>query len=222
MKNFIIFFILCVTATGLIAKENPETETPILKAPIQDLGENYSIFPENKAGNSLYLKRKKIFTRQDLNLRAILVTKEGLVHMGLNEQSQPVMGWYGKTVGKVTNLKDGFFQLAVGNKKKLLRVGKEGTIQDLLPKSNTPGGLVYNGQNKAAFSHIASGEAVEEGGKTKYLYTFRVHIVSKDQKNIRTLPKRYTSYNFNLDYSWIKPNVLEIKYGDGEVDQLKL
>ena len=222
MKNLIIFFFLCITATGLIAKENPETDTPELKAPIQDLGEDYAIFPENKAGNSLYLKGKKIFTRQDLTLRAILVTKEGLVHMGLGEESQPVMGWYGKTEGKVTDLKDGFFQLSVANKKKLLRVGPKGGIQDLLPKSNTPGGIAYNGQDKAAFSHIAAGETIEEEGKTKYLYTFRIHIVSKDKVKVRTLPKRYTSFNYSLEYHWVKPNVLEIKHGDGEVDQLKL
>ena len=227
MKKIIVFLILCLStagfsATGLFAIETPKTEEPVHKAPIQDLGESYSIFPENQVGNSLYLKRKKIFTRQDLNLRAILVTKEGLVHLGLDEQSQPAMGWYGKATGVVTTLKGGFFQLKVGKKKKLLRVGPKGNIHDLLPKSNTPGGLIFNGKDKAAFSHIAAGEAIEEGGKTKYLYTFRVHIVSEGKEKVRTLPKKYTSYNYNLDYSWVKPNVLEIKYGEGEVDKLKL
>lgn len=200
----------------LLAETAPAGDAAAASASVQELDKGYSLFPVARLGNSLYLKKKRIFTRQDLVIRAILPFNDGVIYYGVDAQEQPVMGWLGKEGITIAPLEGGFFQLTNGTKRSLLRLTTGGKIQDLLPKASTPGNLVIGPDGKAAFSHIQEGQQIEEEGKVKYLYTFRVHIVRKDQERIETLPDKFITTAVKLRYEWADPRKLEVWQDDGQ------
>ncbi len=210
--------LLCgfLVSGNLFAESAPADNDAAPSSSIQELDKGYSIFPMARLGNSLYLKKKRIFTKQDLVIRAILPFNEGVIYYGVDAQEQPQMGWLGKEGIAIAPLEGGFYQLTNGTKRTLLRLAPGGKIQDLLPKSSTPGNLVLSPDGKAAFSHIQEGQQIDEGGKVKYLYTFRVHIVRKDQEKIESLPDKFVTTGSKLRYEWADAKKLEVWQDDGQ------
>ena len=222
-KRLTLVVCLLLLALPLAAETQPATEQQdLIPKGIVELEKDYMIFPEGKIGNSLYHKKKRIFSRQDLVIRDIFDAKEGLIYLAYNVTEEPNMGWIGPEGVTLEAIEDGFYLFERESKRKIFRVDPKGKIQNLLPRSNTPDNLVSNGKNKAVFSHITAGEAVEVEGRSRYLYTFKIHIVRKNAERIETLPTKYHSYDSKLKYTWVQPNLLKIRHGDGEVAEINV
>ncbi len=224
MKRLLLSLLLVLFSWTLYAAETTIAAAPAGPSPkgYVTLDEDYGIFPENRIGNSLYLKKKKIFTRQDLAIRDILNINDGLLYLGYDNQEEPQMGWFGPTGAEIKKLEGGFFSFKYGGKKKLLRINAKGKIQDLLPRSSTPGNLLFNGKDKAVFTHITAGETIEVEGKAKYIYTYKLHIVRNSAPKVQHLRGEYHSYDPKLNYLWIGPDELEVRFGEGEVRKLSI
>jgi len=213
--GFIFFYIFCSSA--IYAEELKAT--PPQKNGVQELRGNFKIFPYNKLGNTIYRDNKKLISKEHLAIQDVLEVADGIVYLGFDEGGESDLAFSGDPDVDFKSLDGGFYHLR--DKKnglsKLFRVDLNGQIKDLLPKSKTASGLAYNGKNKAAFFHIAKGELVEfEDGRSRYQYTFRIHIVRTGSSIVRTLPEAVNDFSIKLDLRWENSNTLHVLLGNGK------
>lgn len=210
----IIFLWVLLTLTPAFAQDS--TSSKAEASAVVSLKEDFSVFPANQFGNTIYQKGKKIVSKDDLNLRDIIEAPKGFVYYGRSNSDEAVVGYTGEAESVVSHIGGPYYLLKVikvGTK--LFRI-KDDRLQGILNRSKTAGGLVYNGQNAAAFTHIAKGEAVEVDGKSLYRYSFKVHVLKDDAENSKTLAGLYTSYNPSLGLKWVGRTQLKIPSNDGQ------
>jgi len=224
---FITLLFSLFLSLPLVAQEKTEP-APADAAPKPNLTElkgDYQIFPAGRMGNSLYHKKKRIFTRQELSVRAILSLKQGLVVYGVNQDGKDQLALVSDDDKvKLEPLSGGFYKLtAKGGVTKILRVFEQETIQDLLPRSNTAGNFVFNGEDKGAFTHITGGEQIETPeGKLRYQYSFKLHVVKADKEKITNLAMVVTAYSPRLSLRWSKKNQLQFTNGEGKIERVNI
>lgn len=196
----------------------------LAQAPVENLPEkglvtlyeDYQIFPANRLGNSLYFKKKRIFSRQELIVRDIYKLDEGAIIYATSATKDRELELYGPEDASMTKLDGGFYALKIGSEKKLVRIYKDDTIQDLLPKSRTPDGLVVNEKGDAVFSHITSSEMLENDGKKSYVYGYKIHFVFKDEKRVTHNSTVYKSTDLPLQIKWVNDTQVELQVFEGE------
>ena len=178
---------------------------------IKEIKPGFQVFPDGKMGNTLYANKKKLVTREDLILRDVVEAPEGYVYYGVNELDEGVLGYAGSETTEFTTLEGGFYALVTAEgKRRLYRLNSKNEIQDLLPRSNTASGLVYNNVNKAAFFHITKGETIEaDDGRQRYQYTFKIHIVKEGIDTVTHLPETVSDFRSRLRMKWINRNTLQ-------------
>ena len=178
---------------------------------IKEIKPGFQVFPDGKLGNTLYANKKKLVTREDLILRDVVEAPEGHVYYGVNELDEGVLGYAGSETTEFTELEGGFYALVTSEgKRRLYRISSKNVIQDLLPRSNTANGLVYNKVNKAAFFHITKGETIEtDDGRQRYQYTFKIHIVKDGIDTVTHLPETVSDFRSRLRMKWINRNTLQ-------------
>jgi hypothetical protein len=189
---------------------------------IKEIRPGFQVFPEGKLGNTLYYQKKKLVSREDLVLQDVEEAPDGYVYYGTNQTDEGVLGYVGSETVVFTKLNGGYYQLVTQTaKKRLYRVSRAKEIQNLLPRSNTASGLVYNNINKAAFFHITKGENVEtEDGKERYQCTFKLHIVKDGDNRIITLPDAIIDFQSTLKLNWIDQNTLQYTLSNGQKETI--
>ncbi len=214
--RFLIFCIGLLFSLTALAQSEEKSQNSING--IKEIGTGFQVFPEGKLGNALYKEGKKVVSREDLILQAIAEAPDGFVYCGTNESEELVLGYTGSNTTVFNALDGGYYELiAKSGKRKLYRLTAEHEIQNLLPRSNTAGGLVYNQEDKAAFYHITKGETVEaENGKLRYQYTFRIHIVRDNDPRVIHLPETISDFKSKLTLNWIDRNTLQFTLSDNQ------
>ncbi|MDH5559240.1 MAG: hypothetical protein OEY59_00120 [Deltaproteobacteria bacterium] len=181
------------------------------------------IFPTEQPSNSFYIGKTKYFSKKGFILRDVIEAPEGYVYSGETENQKKTMGYFGKLEAEFTELEGGFFQLKKDSLSKLYRNYPGDKIQELLPRSNTAAGLVYNGHDRAVFFHIANGKSIEtEDGKMKYLYTFKIHLTDIKTPNIKTISPQIDDFDPILKLNWLKRNVVQYILSDGQKFQINV
>ena len=218
--RWIPLMISLIFAIGLLAQTTEKSEnTPI---GIKEIKPGFQVFPYGKMGNTLYADKKKIVSRADLILHDIMEAPLGYVYYGTNETQEDVLGYVGSDTAEFNRLEGGFYHLNMADgKKKLYRVTQDKRIQNLLPRSNTATGLVYNDVDKAAFYHITKGETVEVAdGSERYQYTFRIHIVKDKDERVIDLPDTVSDFRYRLRLNWVNPSTLEYTLSNGQKETI--
>ncbi|MDT8446481.1 MAG: hypothetical protein RRB13_06240 [bacterium] len=193
-------------------------------SPILALEEGYQVFPAERLANSLYRNGERIFSRQGLAVRGMLVIKQGLLVYATDEDNQKKLELIpGEEMDvSLEALEDGFYRLKVkGGLSRLFRILEDGEIQDLLPRSNTAGNFVFNGKDKGAFTHIVGGKQVETSdGRTRYQYSFKLHVVEQGKNEVTHLAPTVVNYSADLNLRWIRENQLQYTDGNGQVERI--
>lgn len=222
-KTFVLFvsFSLLAFAGSLVAQEKKASDS---KDGIVAINEKFKIFPIDKAGNSVYLEDKKLFSDKGLILKTIREVPSGYVYLGVTEAGDPQLGFIGEDSSKFRDLGNGFYFLKTSKwKSKILRISSKNEITDLLPRSNTASGLVYNGKDKAVFSHIAKGETIEtEDGKQRYQYTLKLHVVNLKTDQISHLKELIDNFSPNLRLKWVDDNHVQYKLSDNQTKIIRV
>lgn len=206
---------------NVLAQESEQSE---INEGIVTIRNDYQIFPVGQKGNSIYINKKRLLTRPNLILKDILEVFGGHIVYGRSEDVQHELEFIGPASVRFEKLAKGYYQIIDANrKKKLIRVNPADQIQILLPRSNTASGLVFNGENIAAFFHIFKGDTVEsDDGKQNYQYTFKIHIIRSTDDDITTLNETVSDFNPRLRLKWLKANLLEYQLSNGVVKNLRI
>ena len=225
-RYLILLLIVFFLNSSLYATERePENENVPSANGIVRLNEHFTIFPDNKLGNSIYVDKKKLISRDDLTLVDIIEAPEGFIYHGLDESGNSLLGYKGHPDVKFISMQGGFYQLLTdkNTKKKIYWINGDRKIEDLLPKRNTGTGLVFNGLDKAVFYHIAKGETVEtEEGRERYQYTFRLHVADTKSYRIRHLPISVKDYYMKLRLEWMDESTIKYTLGNGQVETVAI
>ena len=212
----LVFFYI-YSSSAIFAQE--PTETSAHKNGVQELRGDFQIFPHNKLGNTVYRDKKKLISKENLSIQDVFEVSGGIVYLGFDEGGESILAFTGDPDVEFISLDGGFYHLKdrKNGLSKLFKVDLNGQIKDLLPKSKTASGLVYNGKNKAAFFHIAKGELIEfEDGRSRYQYSFRIHIARTGSSIVRTLPETVNDFSIKLDLQWENENTLHVLLGNGK------
>jgi len=212
--KIIISLILFLFYGNIFAQE---ADQPELNEGLVTIRNDYQIFPIGKKGNSIYLNKKRLLTRPNLILKDIIQVFEGHVVYGISEAGEHELEYIGNSKVRFIKMATGYYQI-IGKKrkKKIIRVNPVDQIQILLPRSNTASGLVFNGENKAAFFHIYRGDTIEsDDGKLNYQYTFKIHIIRSTDDDITTLDETVSDFSPRLKLKWLKPNLLQYQLSNG-------
>ena len=217
---YLLLTLFIVSATPVLAQSTEKSDN--ITGGVQEIAPEYQVFPKGRLGNTIYKNRKKLISRVDLNLKGILEAPEGHVYYGINESDEAVLGFIGGESIQFTELEGKFYELInQSGQHRLYRVSPDKKIQDLLPRSNTASGLVFNDENKAAFFHITKGELVEmEDGKQRYQYTFRIHIVKNDEVKVVHLPDAVADFRAKLKMSWVDKDTLQYILSNDQMETI--
>jgi hypothetical protein len=217
-----ILFISIVLLLSLTSLAQTDEKSQNSIEGIKQIGPGFQVFPDGKLGNTLYKDGKKIISRPDLVLHSVIDTLDGYIYYGINEADEPVLGYAGSEKTVFTALEGGYYELvAESGKRKIYRLTGEGAIQNLLPKSNTASGLVYNQTDMAAFFHITKGETIEvEEGQLKYQYTFRIHVVKDKDLKVIHLPETVSDFKPKLRLNWIDQNTLQFTLSNNQKETI--
>ncbi len=218
--SLILAFLTFVTFSTVLAETTEKSENNT--GGVVDLEGPFKVFPAGKKGNTLYKKNKKIISKDDLILMNVIEELGGFVYYGINESNQPILGYVGDPKTTFTSQDGGFYQLITENgRKRIYRLNEKKEIQNLLPRSNTASGLVYNNIDKAAFIHITKGETIEtEDGKLRYQYTFKIHIVKIKEDQIVHLPNLINDFKSSIKLEWLDVNTLQYSLSNGQKKSL--
>jgi len=226
IRYLILFVAMALLGFPLPAAETQDAAQKIAaKDGIVRLNDHFMIFPENKPGNSVYIDKKKLLSRDDLTLVDIVEAPDGYIYRGLDGSGRSVLGFKGDPDAQFLQLQGGFYQLITGKntKKKLYWVNGAGQIEDMLPGRNTGAGLVFNGVDKAAFYHIAKGETVvTEAGRERYQYTFKIHIADTNDHSIRQLPVTIKDFRLKLLLEWMDENTIKYTLDNGQEETVAI
>lgn len=220
---FLLLILMSVSISVAETLPNKESITPA--DGILRLNNQFSIFPDNKLGNSVYLNKKRLVSRDDLTMVDIVQAPEGYIYHGLDENGSSILGFAGNENAKFIQLPGGFYHLVTdeNNKKKIYWINGKRKIEDLLPRRNSGSGLVFNGSDKAVFYHIAKGESVEtEEGKERYQYTFRIHIANTETRSVRHLPVSIKDFSLRLRLEWADENTIKYTLSNGQVETVSI
>jgi len=226
VKHFILVLWIILTPlffTAAIAQTSAKGTRSV--DGILSIDDHFQIFPENQPGNTIYLNKKRLVSRDDLTLVDIVEGPDGYIYHGLDETGHSVLGYTGNRDAKFIQLKGGFYQLITdsNNKKKIYWINGNRKIEDLLPKRNTGTGLVFNDVDKAAFYHIAKGETIEtDEGKERYQYTFRLHVVDTKTRQLRHLPIIVKDFSLKLRLEWMDENTLKYTLSNGQIETVAI
>ncbi len=209
IKFIVPTMISLLFAFALLAQTSEKSEND--NDGIKEIKPGFQVFPDGKMGNTLYADKKKLVTREDLILRDVVEAPEGYVYYGVNELDEGVLGYTGSETTEFSEIEGGFFTLVTAEgKRRLYRINPNNKIQDLLPRSNTASGLVYNNADKAAFFHITKGETIEtDDGRQRYQYTFKIHIVKDGVDKVTHLPETVSDFRSRLRMKWINRDTLQ-------------
>ncbi|MBU2512087.1 hypothetical protein KJ966_12170 [bacterium] len=218
LLSFVLSFLLI---TPLLAQTIEKSKNNTVGG-IKELKNGFQVFPEGKLGNTLYKDKNKLISRDDLVLHDIVEAPEGHIYYGTNELNEPVLGFVGNTKVQFVPLEGGFYQLQTeSGLKRIFRLNPQNEIQNVLPNSNTASGLVYNGENKAAFFHITKGETIEtEDEGPKFQYTFRIHVVKDGDDKIIHLPETVSDFKSKLKLIWIDRNTLQYTLSNNQKETI--
>ncbi len=218
IKQLVLWFVLSTISFSTAGAQSATTsETP--ENSILKLSDRFQIFPGNKLGNTIYLNRKKLISREDLTLVDILEAPEGHIYHGQDETGTSVLGYVGNQNAEFIQLEGGFYHLILGKngKKKIYWINGKDHIEDVLPRRNTATGLVFNNLDKAVFYHIAKGESIEtDEGRERYQYTFNLHSVNTQTHKIRHLPDTIKDFSLRLRLEWINEDTIKYTLSDGQ------
>lgn len=211
---FSTFLLNYVVIPSVIAIESQNSS-------IVKLNDRFQIFPDNKLGNTIYLNKKKLVTRDDLALIDIVEAPKGYIYHGLDESGNSVLGYTGDPDAKFIQQPAGLYHLILANngKKKIYWINDKHRIEDLLPRRNTATGLTYNNVDKTVFYHIAKGETIEtEEGRERYQYTFRLHVVNTQTYKVMHLPVTIKDFSLKLRLEWMDEDTIKYTLSNGKVE----
>lgn len=215
--KFVSFFLISLCLVSSLLAQTTEKSENIING-VVEIKPGFQIFPVGKLGNTLYMQGKKLVSQENIVLYDVVEGPEGYVYCGIDENETAILGFVGPDTVEFTQLEGGYYQLVTADRKrKLYRVINKNEIQNLLPRSNTANGLVYNNIDKAAFFHISKGETIEmDDGTERYQYTFKIHIVKDDDPRIVNLPDTITDFRSRLKLDWVDQNTIQSTLSNNE------
>ncbi len=218
LLSFILSFLLITTS---LAQTTEKSKNNTIGG-IKEIKTGFQVFPEGKLGNTLYKEKTKLVSREDLILQDVIEAPEGYVYFGINELNEPVLGYVGGNAVEFITLEGGFYHLLTEQGyKTIYRLNQQNEIQNVLPRSKTASGLVYNGENKAAFFHITKGETIDtENEGPKFQYTFRIHVVKDGEDKIIHLPETVSDFKSKLKLIWIDNDTLQYTLSNNQKETI--
>lgn len=189
----------------------------------------YQIYPENRFGNSLYLNKQLIaFDPGHMILEVFDVDgTESMVYLYKDTKDNLAIGLYDDSKKKQAQIKrvdEEFYEFWEREKhiRKIFRIYK-GRLTNVLTKSRTGTGITPS-ISHVAFYHIkASERVVDEDGKNKRIYSFRIHILKRSEPHPWSLRNLEVKdwYPF-LKLSWLNEYTLQYPLSSGEIKTVDL
>ena len=189
----------------------------------------YSLFPENRPGNGVYLNDNLVLTEPEVTLLDILpLPATGrFVYLGRDAQAQSSLGVYTTTADRKARIKEitpGYFHVVMVLNgvvyKKIYRI-LEDKLQDLLPVSKTADGAVA-GEAGVLFFHVASAVREDENGAEKSAFGLRLHLALYDEERTRHLDYLIVNGLPKLDMVWLDDTRIEMGLSDGRKQVLSV
>ena len=188
----------------------------------------YVIFPENRAGNALYVQNTMLFSasHQDTLTAAYPLTGEGNVAYVLrsptNQLSLKVRLSSKNRLVQLKQLVANFYYVVMVLDrvvyKKILRVQARG-VQDLLPRVKNAS-LPVVGEQGIAFYHIGTYSPKTES--TPPLYGFRLHFAPFDNSTVLHSAQNFQFRFAALRMHWQTPTSLQIQSKNRAVQVIPL
>jgi len=194
---------------------------------IVKIKDKFQIFPENRLGNTLYLKNKKLVSKENLILEDVVEAPDGHIYRGTDENQNTILGYTGDPNAQFLSMEKGFYQLNTNSegivRRRLYWVNNKKEIIEILPQYKTTGGLVHNQADKAVLYHIAKGEnVVTAEGKEVYQYSFRLHIINTKTGDIRHLPETILDFSPKLRLGWSDKDTVQYFLSNGTKETIKV
>ena len=187
----------------------------------------YQVFPENRAGNGVYLDNTLVFETKDqtiVDVLALPVTGR-FAYYALDAQGHGSFNVFvnakdGKP--RISEVVQNFYQLVVVLDgvvyKKLYRI-IDHNILDLLPSSKTADGPVA-GPAGVVFYHVATTVRDEEAGQPKRGFGLKLHLALFSDNKVRHLAALITNDRPDLKVTWLDDTHLQVTHADGRTEDI--
>jgi len=187
----------------------------------------YKIFPENRAGNGIYLEDRLLLSLEGLTMLDIMPmeTTGRFVYLASNALGESVIGVRlkdGEGPAHVSRIMEGYYHASfvvdgIGYKK--LYRHFEGTLQDLLPYSRTASKPTA-GALGVVFYHVAgatSEDVTNAAGQAEKKYTFnmRVHFSRVGEERLLSLGFAVQNARPSLELKWLDENQVQVELNAG-------
>jgi hypothetical protein len=219
---FLTALFCCCQISISLAETDQKAEN--IQNGIKKIGERFMVFPESEFGNTLYYKKKRLVSDKETRIVDAIEVVDGVIYCGVDQSDQYALGYTGNSNSAFTSLGKGFYQLITEKgKRKLFGISPEKKVIDLLPRSNTASGLVFSSGTRAAFFHIFKGDTVEtEDGKLRYMYSFKIHVVSLKTLKVSHLNDVINDFSPSLSLRWKGRRALEYKLSNGQKETISI
>jgi hypothetical protein len=190
----------------------------------------FTLFPENRAGNAVYLNNRLVISLPGRLLTYVLPLPQGgrFVYLSRDEGGQTQLGVYlppSDPAPRVTEVKEGFYHAVMSIAgvvyKKFYRVVDNATIVDLLPGSKTADGLVGGGPG-IVFYHVASMSNLPGNGPTRQQFGMVVHLMLYEEDTPRNLNFIINNALPRLKLQWLDNTRIQYRLTDGTTDVLSI
>ena len=188
----------------------------------------YQIFPENRAGNGVYLNNQLMVSSPgNTIIQVVPLLKEGrFVYLARNAagRSEVAVRLAGSDPPpRLKRLADGLYYAVMVIEevvyKKVYRVLQDGVIVDVLPRSKTADGMTP-GESGLLFYHVAGAETIEHEGKTIYQFALRLHLLMYQEERLCNLDYPVINTLPRLQLTWKNDASVEYTLADGRVEVL--
>ena len=190
----------------------------------------YVLFPENRAGNAVYLNNEMLLSLPGRTIIDVLpLPVEGrFAYVASNEAGEMELGVQKRDQDGAVRIdkisKDVFHAVMVLDGvvyKKMFRL-IENKILDLLPSSKTPDGAVA-GPGGVVFFHVASTTMEDRSdGTQKQVFGLKVHVTQGEEERLKSLSYLVQNGLPKLEFSWVDETTIRYKLSDGKQEEVSL
>ncbi len=183
-------------------QQSAQTKQDTVFGPVT-LHDDFTIFPVNKFGNTIYKHNTKILSFPDLILKGVKAIKNNYIYYGITRENKPVLRLQADSGFAFKSLGHNFYQLSNTREYTLMlfRISPSNKIQNLLPKSKSAQGLIYNHKGTAVFFNILVANIVTKNDRKQYVYRLQLHLVRDAQEKVVTIPNAIETMKLKIKWN---------------------
>jgi hypothetical protein len=191
--------------------------------------EPYSVFPENRPGNAVYLNNVQLFSLDNQVIIDVLpLPLEGrFAYLATDSQDKTALGVHLKDSDgppRITRVADGFYHVVMVLDgvvyKKVYRL-IDNKILDLLSASKTADGAIA-GPIGVLFYHVATADKEQVDGTERPVFGLQLHLALFSEERLRHLSYLVRNTLPTLDLKWVDENRVSYRLADGRTDELSV